>query len=734
MFAARFPIATLGLAFILAAAAPGAGRAQPPAARPSGNPVAELRDMLNGGGPTDDQARRQKFTDLIGHLDLEQASSALLLPEWRSLQTGQTTLPSSEAEKRRREEDFTRKRDVGVRFIQEAKNDLEEVVKSRDALKAAATADLIGETAAALREIDRVNRALFTSPFGSSTPVTGKETTPEGLPKPVPVPGLTEGLAKLSSYLVQLTEPTSAGRATPDTVLARRAAARALGQIRPTDAKKVIEALAALLDDPSPELRQTAAQSIYDLAQTAADEEQSQLSLSEDVRNRFAEVGQAVGSAIFTKGLARQPLEVRRRSLRALGRITAQLLQEVSIPPSMAESDSEIAKQIEESKRQFYNKMVEMLKDFESNAALLADAAQDRDPEVSQSALAVLSALAAARQKVRRPASAAAPPEKGTGPVPPSLPPPAPELKPQAARPVGAGVALAAFAEKEPPRDVSQKKPQADNAKGIGQTLDVLGQELRNAPDPASRRGALDVLEILGESDGFAKSGAPFPLDAVIDALGDPDKFVRWAAARTLGNMAGQPGADGDSAFGGGDRAARTVQGLSAMLTDQDPAVRVVAATALERIGKAAHPTAADVKPFSLAAACQATPRLIASINHSQTEAARFLRPTRETEPDLVKGDPSVRVGAMHALEAIEGDDPDCGNRPQALHEAVFALGDGNAGVRQAAADMIGRMGRRADKELRQELIDALGKALTDTDSNVRRAVSGALLSLMRKK
>ena len=122
----------------------------------------------------------------------------------------------------------------------------------------------------------------------------------------------------------------------------------------------------------------------------------------------------------------------------------------------------------------------------------------------------------------------------------------------------------------------------------------------------------------------------------------------------------------------------------------------MAAATALELFGPQAR---------------SAAPTLTRMLNHSQTEGALNLVPNPRTEPELITGDPTVRITALRALEAIDGDDI-----LKALPEVVIALNDHDASVRQAAADTIGRAGPKAPEAYRQELIRALGKALEDSE------------------
>jgi HEAT repeat protein len=85
-------------------------------------------------------------------------------------------------------------------------------------------------------------------------------------------------------------------------------------------------------------------------------------------------------------------------------------------------------------------------------------------------------------------------------------------------------------------------------------------------PEARVRRSAVDVLEVLGSVAAPAAT-------ALAHALNDPDRFVRWSAARTLGGL-GPPAA----------RWARP--GLERLLNDPDPDVRQAAAAALERLNR----------------------------------------------------------------------------------------------------------------------------------------------------
>ncbi|HEU4885056.1 MAG TPA: HEAT repeat domain-containing protein [Longimicrobium sp.] len=97
---------------------------------------------------------------------------------------------------------------------------------------------------------------------------------------------------------------------------------------------------------------------------------------------------------------------------------------------------------------------------------------------------------------------------------------------------------------------------------GDARALPVLVQALRVANDPVVRARAGLALGQLG-------TAAPGAEGALVDALADPDEFVRESAARVLGSQ----GASGESAA-----LARAAQ------TDPAPASRQAAARALAQI------------------------------------------------------------------------------------------------------------------------------------------------------
>jgi HEAT repeat protein len=194
--------------------------------------------------------------------------------------------------------------------------------------------------------------------------------------------------------------------------------------------------------------------------------------------------------------------------------------------------------------------------------------------------------------------------------------------------------------------------------------------------DVDGRIAAIEVLEMLREN---AVPATP----TLVQALRDPDLFVRWSAARALGKietsrrqakMAPAAGAKG------------AVDGLIRLLVDADLDVQIAAAEALERYGADAG-KAAD--PLANAAA---------------------------------SGDPSFRLAAIHALGEI-GEPARSKSVAAQLAKAVKFPEDPR--VRADAARLLGRLGSAA-----QDTIGVLRAALKDPDPSVRRAAADALLSI----
>lgn len=201
---------------------------------------------------------------------------------------------------------------------------------------------------------------------------------------------------------------------------------------------------------------------------------------------------------------------------------------------------------------------------------------------------------------------------------------------------------------------------------------DPLGEALRDAvpglakalarPAARLRVAAVHALEAL-EQDA-AKATA-----ALVVALGDENPFVRWGAIRTLAKVPPL-------------KAVGDVARLGKLLKDPNEDVRMTAVALLERYGPHARP---------------AVPALC--------DAAR-------------QAEPALRVLVIRALAAGGAE-----AQPQALPVLREALTAPDAGVREAAAVGLGKLGP-ADEDTAK----ALRRSLKDSSPEVRLAASEALL------
>jgi HEAT repeat protein len=194
---------------------------------------------------------------------------------------------------------------------------------------------------------------------------------------------------------------------------------------------------------------------------------------------------------------------------------------------------------------------------------------------------------------------------------------------------------------------------------GQGMPLDALTPLVRNA-DVQVRLTALEILEALGPD---AAPAAP----AVINALSDPSRFVRWAAARALARI-------------GPAEPQLAVPALTELLRDPDGDLRLAAVQTLARYGPAARPA---LLPLTAA---------------------------------LVSESPAMRVAALRALDTLGND------AEPALAAIRDALDDHNALVRQSAARLLGKFGPSA-----RDALNSLRSRLEDSSPEVRMAAQEAL-------
>lgn len=179
------------------------------------------------------------------------------------------------------------------------------------------------------------------------------------------------------------------------------------------------------------------------------------------------------------------------------------------------------------------------------------------------------------------------------------------------------------------------------------------------------RRSAIDFLDVVEE--------AALPaLPVITVALADPDRFVRWAAARALSNLPAE-------------KAAPAVPQLAKLLEDSDLNVRMAAAATLRGMNSYANAAAA--------ALAQA----------------------------VTVGDAEPRLAMMYALQALPID-----TAKVAVPQLAEQLEHADPRVRRLAAETLGKLGAAA-----QSAIPALRKALSDDDAEVRTNASEAMLAIL---
>jgi HEAT repeat protein len=287
--------------------------------------------------------------------------------------------------------------------------------------------------------------------------------------------------------------------------------------------------------------------------------------------------------------------------------------------------------------------LIEALAD---QAPALGKAVNDSNLQVRLLARNALEEMGNARNRLRRAAASIAgeaPPMSPMGDLFPQAPP---AIKRQEQEP--------------PPRSGDLEEDLL--LKSLEKVVHDLAKGLQD-PDPQARLAALDVLETMGKS---AMPVGP----AIVKALSDPNRFVRWSAARTLGKIAPA-------------EAKQAVPILARLLRDPDLDLATAASVALARYG---------------ANAAGAVPALIQGIGATDAE---------------------MRIAVMRTLEMIGP------SAAPAIPSLARALSDPDARARQMAGEVLGRFGSRGKGAL-----PALRRALGDDNAEVRKAVSDAILAI----
>jgi HEAT repeat protein len=199
----------------------------------------------------------------------------------------------------------------------------------------------------------------------------------------------------------------------------------------------------------------------------------------------------------------------------------------------------------------------------------------------------------------------------------------------------------------------------------LTKNLDQM-QVLVRDPDVRIRRAAVEVLEELEEK-------ALPVLGALIAATKDPDRFVRWTAAKAIGTLPPE-------------QAGPAILALATMLADPDINIRIAAGTSLEAMGPYGKP---------------AVPAMAQAIR---------------------TGDVEARLAVLYALLKVG---PEAAQ--QAVPSLILVLGTADPRVVKSACEVIAEIGPPA-----AEAIPTLRRLLGHDDAEVRAAASEAILSILR--
>jgi HEAT repeat protein len=238
--------------------------------------------------------------------------------------------------------------------------------------------------------------------------------------------------------------------------------------------------------------------------------------------------------------------------------------------------------------------------------------------------------------------------------------PPADGELPAAGLPRALAITPVAF--DQTPTALPDKKEEALWQEFCKAQVQPLAKGLADA-DVRGRLAAVHALEMIGE--------ASTPVAAsLVGSLADPDPFVRWAAARTLGKLGPVKA-----------HAHTIVPALAQLLGDPDLDLRIAAANALERYGP-------DAK--------EAVPALARTVG---------------------LGDIEIRIAALRSLEGIGSA------AAPAVPAIIAALDDPEVRLRRAAVEVLGRF-----VKLDAKVESALRRAMADSDPLVSLKASSLLL------
>ncbi len=483
-----------------------------------------------------------------------------------------------------------------------------------------------------------------------------------------------EGRGYLRALQLQIPQVVKLSQETaPQDRIVREEAAAALARMR-APAKDQIEAVELLLEKDGADVaaRRAAYKALILPFEAAAPRTLSaspnatqysatdQLAYAAETRQLLDDHA-GIALPFLVQGLKDPDLEVRTMSINALRDIAAILLVPLQPAPRLSKDvidfDFRLKPMIDVIKR-----LQPLTDQLATNGPALVAAADDPAPSIRLHALVMLNDLAESRNRIR---DWRAQFERATPPPPPEKPPV--NVKPVGDardRPSALPVALEA---EQPPKADAKGVPGDDKlTAAVRGALKVLAKNLAD-PDVKIRLAALEVLESLGQD-----ANSPDTLPALLNALGDTDKYVSWNAIRIF-----------------------------------------------NRFG--------PIEPEAV------VPRLIPLIQSSEGDGdyAKILGPTlsaygskaASAVPALMKGiqsgEPDARIAYLQALTYVGPAGVD------ALPAITPLLKFENAHVRQAAAETLGRFGKLASTAKPN-----LRAGLDDENPDVRKAVAEALLRI----
>ncbi len=446
--------------------------------------------------------------------------------------------------------------------------------------------------------------------------------------------------------------------ARPEDRIVREAAAIALAELR-APAKDHIAAVEALLDKDGGDadarraaykalIRPFEAASPRNLAAspnatqyTATD----QLAYATETRHLLDETA-PLALPLLAKGLKDDDVDVRRISMNGLRDITSILLVPLQPAPRLGRDVIDYEFRLKPM-IDIITRLQPLIDQLAANTTALIGAAGDPDPSVRLDALRMLNDLAESRNRVRG----------WRAQIDRAGPPPAPE------KPVGDAPKVAE------PLPAPEKNPPDKLTAAMKKTLGLLASNLSD-PKVEIRLAALEVLENLGP-----EANTPDTLAALVNALGDRNKFVRWNTLRILSRF-------------GPIEPKMVVPALVALVRDQDGDGDYA-----KMLGPTLSAYGAD--------AAAAVPSLTKAIQ---------------------KGEPDARIAYLQALTYVGPAAID------AIPAITGILRDSDPHVRQAAAETLGRFGKAA-----APAAPRLRALLDDENPEVRKASAEALLRIDEK-